>query len=75
MREGFGASVWICILSVKHFLRRPDGQFRTSKLAKKVWLHWAVEDCKYQFSFRCSAWIAKLGRAASHLKKVSVQVV
>lgn len=94
------------IISVNYFLRRPDGQFCTSKLAKKVWLHWAEErvngeveayetptgfiphykdlarlfkellgesyteeDYKYQFSFRCSAWVAKLGRAAAYLKK------
>ncbi len=29
------------IFSNNYFLRRPDGEFITSKLAKKVWLHWA----------------------------------
>lgn len=29
------------IFSNNYFLRRPDGSFVTSKLAKKVWLHWA----------------------------------
>ena len=29
------------IYSNNYFMRRPDGSFVTSKLAKKVWLHWA----------------------------------
>jgi phosphoenolpyruvate carboxykinase (GTP) len=29
------------IFTVNYFLRNKDGQFLTSKLAKKVWLHWA----------------------------------
>lgn len=29
------------IFSNNYFMRGPDGKFMTSKLAKKVWLHWA----------------------------------
>lgn len=29
------------IFSNNYFMRGPDGRFMTSKLAKKVWLHWA----------------------------------
>ncbi len=29
------------IFSNNYFMRRPDGSFVTSKLAKKAWLHWA----------------------------------
>jgi phosphoenolpyruvate carboxykinase (GTP) len=29
------------IFSTNYFMRGPDGKFMTSKLAKKVWLHWA----------------------------------
>jgi len=31
------------IFSNNYFMRGPDGHFMTSKLAKKVWLHWAEE--------------------------------
>jgi phosphoenolpyruvate carboxykinase (GTP) len=39
----FGESVKDCpkIFSNNYFMRGPDGNFMTSKLAKKVWLHWA----------------------------------
>ncbi len=39
----FGESVRNCpkIFSNNYFMRGPDGKFMTSKLAKKVWLHWA----------------------------------
>jgi len=29
------------VFSNNYFMRRPDGSFVTSKLAKRVWLHWA----------------------------------
>ncbi len=29
------------IFSTNYFMKGPDGKFMTSKLAKKVWLHWA----------------------------------
>lgn len=29
------------VFSTNYFLRNPDGEFCTDKLAKKVWLHWA----------------------------------
>jgi len=29
------------VFSTNYFLRTPDGEFCTDKLAKKVWLHWA----------------------------------
>lgn len=29
------------IFSTNYFMRNPEGDFMTSKLAKKVWLHWA----------------------------------
>ncbi len=39
----FGQSVKDCpkIFSNNYFMRSPEGNFMTSKLAKKVWLHWA----------------------------------
>lgn len=39
----FGESVKDCpkIYSTNYFMRGPKGEFMTSKLAKKVWLHWA----------------------------------
>lgn len=105
--EGLEASHVPKIISVNYFLKSAQGKFCTSKLAKKVWLHWAEarvhnevgayetptgfipkyedlaplfkqflpaekfseEDYKYQFSFRCSAWLAKIGRAVAYLKK------
>jgi phosphoenolpyruvate carboxykinase (GTP) len=29
------------VFSTNYFMRNPEGKFMTSKLAKKVWLHWA----------------------------------
>ena len=95
------------IFSTNYFLLDDAKQFCTSKLAKKVWLHWAdgrvhgeydaletptgfipkYEDLKalfkelldedydeagytYQFSFRCSAWVAKLERAIKWYKEM-----
>jgi len=39
----FGEGVKDCpkIFSTNYFLKGPKGEFLTSKLAKKVWLHWA----------------------------------
>ena len=39
----FGESIKNCpkIFSTNYFMRGPKGEFMTSKLAKKVWLHWA----------------------------------
>ncbi len=39
----FGESVKVApkIFSMNYFMRGPDGEFMTGKLAKKVWLHWA----------------------------------
>ncbi|MCH3918654.1 MAG: phosphoenolpyruvate carboxykinase (GTP) [Spirochaetia bacterium] len=39
----FGESVKDCpkVFSTNYFLRTPDGKFCNSKLAKKVWVHWA----------------------------------
>ncbi len=88
------------IFSTNYFLRDENGEFCNSKLAKKVWLHWAEgrihgeydafdtptgkipiykdvrdlfkkfldedyteEEYKYQFTFRCNNWIAKLERS------------
>lgn len=33
------------IFAVNYFLKNPDGEFCTSKLAKKVWLHWGEMRC------------------------------
>jgi len=41
--EGLKESEVPAIISVNYFLKNPAGQFCTSKLAKKVWLHWAEE--------------------------------
>jgi phosphoenolpyruvate carboxykinase (GTP) len=94
------------VFSTNYFLRTPEGKFCTSKLAKKVWLHWfegrvygeyeayetptgfipKYEDLKnlfssllgeeyteeeyaYQFSYRCSAWAAKIQRSVDNFKK------
>ena len=91
---------------MNYFLRDENGNFCTSKLAKRVWLHWAElrvngevdayltptgripkyedlaplfaqylgetyleEDYRYQFEFRCDAWLAKLDRAREFYKK------
>ncbi len=93
------------IFSVNYFLKNKEGNFCTSKLAKKVWIHWGEgrcnneysayetptgyipkyedlknlfkslldedysdEDYKYQFTFRCDAWIAKLQRSIDNFK-------
>lgn len=39
----FGETIKNCpkVFSNNYFLRGPNGEFLTSKLAKKVWLHWA----------------------------------
>ena len=95
------------IFSTNYFLKDENGEFCNSKLAKKVWLHWAegrihgdydaldtpmgkipkYEDVKvlfkkflnedyseaeynYQFSFRCSNWIAKLERSKAFFRKM-----
>ncbi len=95
------------VFSTNYFLRTPEGQFCTSKLAKKVWVHWAegrvhneyeaidtptgkipvyadlkdlfkkylgIEyteaEYKYQFTFRCDKWIAKLERSKAYFKKM-----
>ncbi len=95
------------IFSTNYFLRDEKGEFCNSKLAKKVWLHWAegrihneyealdtpmgkiplYEDVKglfkkfldedytkeeynYQFSFRCSNWVAKLERSKAFFSKM-----
>ena len=94
------------VFSVNYFLKDKDGNFCTSKLAKKVWMHWgegrcndefeayetptgfipkyadlkelfnsllgeeySEEDYKYQFTFRCDAWVAKLQRSIENFKK------
>lgn len=94
------------IFATNYFLKDPNGDFCNSKLAKKVWLHWAelrVHDdvdalptptgfiplygdlaplfeqllddeyteaeYEYQFTFRCDAWLAKLGRATAWARK------
>ncbi|AKJ64764.1 phosphoenolpyruvate carboxykinase (GTP) [Kiritimatiella glycovorans] len=93
------------IFATNYFLRDAEGNIATSKLAKKVWLHWAEkrvhgevdvyetptgripkyedlkplfesligetyteEDYRYQFTFRCDAWMAKLNRAIDYYK-------
>ncbi|MFO7870503.1 MAG: phosphoenolpyruvate carboxykinase (GTP) [Kiritimatiellia bacterium] len=93
------------VFAVNYFLLDENGDFCTSMLAKKVWLHWAelrihgeagtletptglipccedlqrlfsvllgeeysAEDYRYQFSFRCDAWLAKLTRARDYAK-------
>ncbi|MCD6396256.1 MAG: phosphoenolpyruvate carboxykinase (GTP) [Spirochaetaceae bacterium] len=95
------------IFSTNYFLKDEKGEFCNSKLAKKVWLHWAegrihnefealdtpmgkiplYEDVKklfkkfldedytkeeytYQFSFRCSNWVAKLERSKAFYTKM-----
>lgn len=41
IRFGEGVKDTPRIFSNNYFMRGPNGQFMTSKLAKKVWLHWA----------------------------------
>ena len=37
------------VFSVNYFLKDKNGQFCTSKLAKKVWMHWAEGRCNNEF--------------------------
>ncbi|MGA1869418.1 MAG: phosphoenolpyruvate carboxykinase (GTP) [bacterium] len=94
------------IFATNYFLKTRGGNFCNSKLAKKVWLHWAdmrihkeldayktptglipkyedlaplftsllneeysEEEYRYQFSFRCNAWLAKLERSMKYFKE------
>jgi len=41
IKFGEGVKTAPRIFSNNYFMRGPDGKFMTSKLAKKVWLHWA----------------------------------
>ncbi len=41
IKFGEGVKTTPRIFSNNYFMRGPDGKFMTSKLAKKVWLHWA----------------------------------
>ena len=94
------------VFAVNYFLLDEKAQYCTSKLAKRVWLHWAEmsahgevdyhetptgripqypilkklfkellnedyseEQYRYQFSFRCDAWLAKLDRTTTYYRK------
>jgi len=75
------------VFSTNYFMLSPEGKFMTSKLAKKVWLHWAEgrvygeyeglatpTGYEYLFTFRCTKWIEKLERTKAFFTKMDANI-